>query len=183
MSSFTDRYPAEYRWLVENAERNDFAASLLRGLRQYGGLTERQLAAVQRALRPAPKAVEVKVEAVVAAFETAKASGLRRPKLRFATFECSRAPDHGKNPGAIYVTTYEDKYLGKVQGGVFHASFACTPVEREQVATVMSDPIAAAIAYGKRTGACSVCARELSDPASVERGIGPICAERFGWAA
>jgi Family of unknown function (DUF6011) len=28
---------------------------------------------------------------------------------------------------------------------------------------------------------CAVCNRELSDPVSVEAGIGPICAERFGW--
>ena len=34
---------------------------------------------------------------------------------------------------------------------------------------------------GKRLGKCCMCGRDLSDQESVERGIGPICAERaFG---
>ena len=31
-------------------------------------------------------------------------------------------------------------------------------------------------AYGLEFGVCVVCGRELSDPASVQRGIGPVCA-------
>jgi hypothetical protein len=38
------------------------------------------------------------------------------------------------------------------------------------------------VAYGKKFGRCAVCMRELSDPESIERGIGPVCAERMGWA-
>ena len=34
---------------------------------------------------------------------------------------------------------------------------------------------------GKRLGKCCMCGRDLSDQASVARGIGPICAEKaFG---
>lgn len=32
---------------------------------------------------------------------------------------------------------------------------------------------------GKRTGTCSICNRALTDPLSVERGIGPICHQRL----
>jgi hypothetical protein len=46
---------------------------------------------------------------------------------------------------------------------------------------VAADPEQAAVAYGKRFGQCSVCARELTNEDSINRGIGPICAERFGW--
>ncbi len=34
-------------------------------------------------------------------------------------------------------------------------------------------------AFGHATGFCCVCSRELTDPVSVEAGIGPICATRF----
>jgi hypothetical protein len=33
-------------------------------------------------------------------------------------------------------------------------------------------------AYGRETGICAICGALLSDPASVERGIGPVCAGR-----
>lgn len=32
---------------------------------------------------------------------------------------------------------------------------------------------------GRRTGRCIVCSRELTDPASIEAGIGPVCASRL----
>jgi hypothetical protein len=34
-------------------------------------------------------------------------------------------------------------------------------------------------AYGRETGTCAICGALLSDPASVERGIGPVCAGRI----
>lgn len=33
--------------------------------------------------------------------------------------------------------------------------------------------------YGKETGQCLVCGRTLTNPDSIEAGIGPICASRF----
>jgi hypothetical protein len=44
----------------------------------------------------------------------------------------------------------------------------------------MADPLAASIAYGRRTGQCSICGRLLENAESIERGIGPICAGNFG---
>lgn len=57
----------------------------------------------------------------------------------------------------------------------------CQPAEIEAIATVARDPLAAAIAHGRLTGHCAICGRLLVDPASVARGIGPICAEKFGF--
>ena len=34
-------------------------------------------------------------------------------------------------------------------------------------------------AYGQRTGVCCVCGRELTNEASIEAGIGPICSSRL----
>lgn len=39
--------------------------------------------------------------------------------------------------------------------------------------------LAAAKEFGKNHGFCMVCGRTLTDPVSVDAGIGPICAERF----
>jgi hypothetical protein len=41
---------AEYDWMVTNETDFEFAASVLAGLRKFGSLTERQLAAVQRCM-------------------------------------------------------------------------------------------------------------------------------------
>ncbi|GAA0955750.1 hypothetical protein GCM10009560_79550 [Nonomuraea longicatena] len=33
--------------------------------------------------------------------------------------------------------------------------------------------------FGKETGSCCICRRELTNPESIESGIGPVCASRF----
>lgn len=42
------------------------------------------------------------------------------------------------------------------------------------------DPSKMIVYYGLATSYCSVCNRPLSDPISIERGIGPVCAGRVG---
>lgn len=37
--------------------------------------------------------------------------------------------------------------------------------------------------YGRETGTCGVCDRTLTNPESIERGIGPICARKIAAAA
>jgi hypothetical protein len=44
---------------------------------------------------------------------------------------------------------------------------------------IEADPEAAAVLHGRASGCCSVCSRDLTDPESIARGIGPICAEKF----
>lgn len=34
-------------------------------------------------------------------------------------------------------------------------------------------------AFGRETGVCMVCGRELTNPASIEDGIGPVCSSKF----
>lgn len=42
------------------------------------------------------------------------------------------------------------------------------------------DPLSAAALYGQQTGVCGICNRTLTDDASRERGIGPVCAQKVG---
>jgi hypothetical protein len=49
------------------------------------------------------------------------------------------------------------------------------------LAKIAADPHAAAVRYGREIGECSMCGRTLTDPESIRRGIGPICANKHGW--
>jgi hypothetical protein len=50
----------------------------------------------------------------------------------------------------------------------------------EELNIILKDPVSASIAYGKLTGHCGVCGRPLENQESLDRGIGPVCAERLG---
>jgi hypothetical protein len=128
------------------------------------------------------EAVAVDVSAIGTAFGAARDAGVKAPKLRLGEFMFSRAPDHGKNAGAIYVKgACRGDYLGKVVGGQFHATRECDDGTRAEVVAVAGDPYTAAKAYGAKFGLCSCCGRDLSNPESVALGIGPICRDKFGW--
>lgn len=84
-----------------------------------------------------------------------------------------------KPAGALYVKE-SGTYLGKIMGGKFIASRDCNADQSARIVAAAADPERAAVAYGKLLGSCSCCGRELSDPESVARGIGPICAANWG---
>lgn len=194
-AAWTDAHPTEVAWINAKADSFDFARAMQDAIKKYGALTENQLATVQRlaardAERSAAFAVEraareanaptVTIAAIETAFAAAIASGRPSPKLRLDTFIFSPAKAHGKNPGAIYVKEGEE-YLGKIAGGKFVRVFKCSAETEARVVTVCADPEQAAIAYGRRVGRCSVCARVLTKGESIDRGIGPICSANFGW--
>jgi hypothetical protein len=122
----------------------------------------------------------IDVSQIQTAFTAAFGNGIKRPKLRLGTFQFSRAPDTGKNAGSIYVKE-GDQYLGKVTDGRFLPVRECGDERKARVIAVACDPASAAKAYGQKTGSCSCCGRELTNKESIELGIGPICAEKFGW--
>lgn len=129
----------------------------------------------------APKAPAIKTDKLSAAFKSARAKGLKRPVLRFDAFNASLAPEGGRNPGAIYIKTKSGEYAGKIsRDGEFTPSRDCPADMRAAIEATMADPLAAAVAYGKRTGTCSCCGRTLENGESIDRGIGPVCAEKFG---
>ncbi len=188
----------DWAWMQAKAGSFDFAASMVDALRSYGCLTDKQHAAVVRlrekdAIRQAEWAAEklaretnapaVDVSQLEKAFSTAQEKGLKRPKVFLAGYKFSLAPLTGRNAGALYVThKASDQYLGKIMDGKFSRVRECTSEQEAEIVAVASDPHNAAIAYGQRTGQCSCCGRELTNHASIDLGIGPICAEKYGWA-
>lgn len=185
LSQFQEDHPKHFSWMVVNKDKFSFATAMLEAVVKYGELTEGQMAAVERCMAreqvraEVPTAV-VDMSKVREVFDRVKASGYKKtPTLRFTDFILSLAPDHGNNPGAIYVKGRDGVYLGKVVGTTFHPVSACTPERTEALAKATFDPHAEAIRYGQATGECCCCGAELTDPVSIERNIGPICEGRY----
>jgi len=120
---------------------------------------------------------------IVRTIEQAQASGLKRITLRFQ--QCIVKPS--KYQGKVYVFSHEkalndwgtlsNVYQGWVTADATNLSDAALVASLQQIA---QDPTAHATLYGQQTGNCSCCGRELTRKDSIDRGIGPICAEKFG---
>jgi uncharacterized Zn finger protein (UPF0148 family) len=197
-NAWLEANPVEAAWMRQPVTGDfTFHADMLEALNKYGHLTERQEAAVRNAAaksaaRKAQWAAEkaardaaapvLTMGKIRAGFDNAT-QYLKRPKLRIADIQFSLAPATGVNAGCIYaVRVSDDTYLGKITpDDRFIRSRDCTTADSDVVARVAADPAAAASAHGHEYGYCSCCGRELTNPESVARGIGPICAERWGW--
>ena len=135
----------------------------------------------RRAAPALDAATAVSDEELRAAFDRAAAAGLRFPRITLGEVVIKPAKATGKNPGALYVSTEGDTYLGKIVAGRFQRASACSPEQAQRVAELVGDPKAAIEAYGRETGVCAICNLTLTNPESIERGIGPICAEKWGF--
>lgn len=163
---------------------------------KYGELTGKQMAVVQQgverekefAARRAAGAQQsnsrsemVDASKIVEAIQKGRAAGLKWVCLRFNGLVIYEAKKH---PGTLYVKTGKGEdglYLGKIAEGRFFPSRECDDVMKAKIILVASDPAAAAKVYGLETGSCCCCGRELTDKTSIAMGIGPICAEKFGF--
>lgn len=189
-AAWMEAHPGVIEGLKGMASWSQFAASMLEGFEKYHSLTEKQLAAAQSmiakvAVRQAEKsqakkagAGEVSVAAIEAMFATAMGNGLQRPAFITERLRISLAPAHGKNAGALYVKA-DGEYAGKIAGGRLYPAYGAPKDLIDIVREVAADPIGAARLYGKKTGTCACCGRELTDPVSIENGIGPICESKW----
>lgn len=98
--------------------------------------------------------------------------GAKRPVVLRFEGATVKAVTKGFNTGSAYVYYPTGAYAGKITpAGVFNGDSKMA----EALAKVAENPQQAAIAYGRQTGNCSCCGRELTDPVSIFGGIGPIC--------
>ena len=168
---------------------NSFAASLVNQYDRGKGLSERQVTAARAMLdkmaltsKAKAEAASVDLSRVHDMFAAAIENGLKRPTFRFGNIKLSLASATSINFGAVYVKR-EGEYAGKVQDGVFRPVAATAREGKaiaESLATIAADPLEAAREYGRATGYCACCGRLLTAAESVGRGVGPICAERWG---
>lgn len=188
LEAFKAEHPVVFAWF--DGSDYGFAVQMRESVRKFGSLTERQLAASYgaaaklQAAKDASQARQTNAKAVdiskiVESFGRA-GSSLKSPKLRVGALVISHAKAASKNAGALYVKS-GDVYLGKIAEGRFIRSRDCRDDQEAALITAAEDPKAAAIAYGRLTGSCACCGRELTDPKSIELGIGPICADKWGF--
>lgn len=188
LAEFEAKHPEIAQWWTNSDF--DFACQMRLAVMQYGSLTERQMGAVERCVAKRKEAIAaaverkanapvVSIEAIEECFAKAKAQAVN-PKLRLAGFVFSYASETSANAGALYIKS-DGVYLGKIMGGKLFTSRDCNEQQRQEIMEVAAQPKDAAIKYGRVTGSCAICNRRLDNAESVERGIGPICAEKFGW--
>lgn len=201
IEAFITGHSGEWAWIVTEAPKFDFAKSMFDKLVKDGELTPGQLAAIQKLIardqarteaeavqkEAAPVIEEASLAKIEEAFAAAIARDIARPKLRLDAFMFSPART-GKNAGSIYVKHLtetnrdgEKRYLGKITDGKFLKAWGCTDEEEQRIIAAAVDPMAAATAYGRREGRCSMCGRHLTNGESIDRAMGPICASNFGW--
>ena len=186
--TFQSTFMDDCAWDLMQYVPGNFARSLY----QADKLSEKQLAwvhklAVDFAAQSAPvKSNEpAKFASLFEAFEAAKAKGAKRLTLRFAGVNVKP----NRDLTSLWVTSQTEKeegnyglqpkYLGKITPT--GADYRLSDEVKAVLEAAANDPLSAAIRYGKVSGECSCCGRELTDPRSIDRGIGPICATKFGW--
>lgn len=169
-------------WLQANQSKNSFASNVFRTLKQYGTISDKQNAAIERSLTPAT-VTNVAGEGfnlLVRSFNHARAANLKKPRLHVGEFKFSLAPENSRNPGYIYAHA-TGEYAGKISPNGTYTPWNASPAVVDKLAEIARDPFAHAVAHGHATGRCAICGRHLSDSESVTRGIGPVCAKKFGW--
>lgn len=176
-----------------------FASDLIRAWAKYGSLTAKQQPwvskLIERTQRPGlvqtPSVTIGDFSGVIALFHRAH-QHLKYPKICLMVGNdpviLSMAGAASKAPGTINVMG-EGQYPNRAWYGRVTPTGEWQPSQRANVDTIApvlaqlaSDPHGTAAAYGKLTGNCCFCQRELSDARSVTAGYGPVCADHYGLA-
>lgn len=175
-------------------ERNEFIYSLLKQ-RADRGLSPKQanwllfLATEHKAKlekKAAPKQAKqpqqdaLALDGLAAVLNAAKGNGLKRPSLSLQ----SDAGEVAVKPGrACFWITLDGELCGKLEqdgtAALWKLGSNHDAVEKALLMAAMQ-PLKAMQHFGHLTGRCSCCRRTLTDPVSVELGIGPICKAKFG---
>jgi len=176
-SAFSDLKIAKY-YLQEHLSGNTFACDLVNKKK----LSDKQIAWIhylatenlQESL--SKEKIEGEFLFLVEKMYSAVKGKVRNLKLRLPGVTLSTV-SRGHNVGCVYIFE-NDIYAGKITDrGILQAKVS------EDTRNILLDAndnlLQLAKIYGHETGNCSVCGRTLSDPLSVQMGIGPICAERF----
>ena len=197
---------AELKWLSDTLARRDrlpegyatmladFQTRLMAGRE----LSDNQMAVIvkgmARSAQWAAERLQKQVEQAVALDVTAIRAALQtRKKITIALFTFSLAPSHGNNPGAIYVKD-NGAYVGKIarDASTFAPGRDFDPSRLPALVEAMADPAKAVKADAARRAKmlledptmsipCGCCGLTLTNPESIARGIGPICAGKWGF--
>lgn len=194
LQAFEAAHPDVAAWWADSSF--PFAVSLRDAAAKYDSLTPNQLAAARKCIAKVAEFQAKKVETVAkaesttvdisgikAAMNKAMERGLKNPKIRLMTgntqMVMSLAKEHSVNAGAVYVKANDSQYMGKINNGHFYPSRDCDSDMQAAILKACETPEASAVAYGRITGSCSCCGRELNNAESIALGIGPVCRGKF----
>jgi len=173
----------------------DFARSLIEQGKDRG-LTDKQLYWVRKlvadASAPKPSVNLGDFSSVIALFKGAS-ERLKHPTVRLQLADGSpialtMAGATSKAPGTVNVTDGKpfgsSVWYGRVNpDGKWDMSGKVDASTASAITALLvnfaTNPAKVASAYGKQTGSCCFCARELTDARSVSVGYGPICADKY----
>lgn len=171
-----------------------FAVSLLNGYKRYGSFTDRQRPYVERFANCFPASIE-KAPFEQPASAPEKPAATLCPNIcatvnlnKFSRFTVGKLALSLKNDGSVIWVKWDKRIAGSIDSATteyrstrrYLADYALKQA-LEALLAIEADPLAAARENGVLTGRCSCCGRPLTDPTSIEFGIGPICRERgFG---
>lgn len=116
---------------------------------------------------------------LLTAMQAAQTNGVDNPILRYDNLKFSLAKEHSRNPGYIYITNSSYKYLGKISPAGNITARSLDAAQHTPIEALLANPELALTSEGKETGTCCCCGRTLTNPLSIELGIGPIC--RGSW--
>lgn len=177
-------------YLGKASSWSSFAADLLAKINDGSTLSEGQLQAVRNMMAKsaakieaikASKRGEVDIAGITALFDRATSNAVKSPIFRCAEITISKAKEHSKNPGSLYVkSTVDGRYLGKITNGQFEGSYDATAATLDQLRAVAANPADEAIRYAREFKRCGCCGKGLRNPVSVLAVIGPTCAENWG---
>jgi hypothetical protein len=199
-------HQAELTWLNATLARRDRLpegyATMLEGAqtRLLGGheLSDGQMAVIVKGMARSAQWAAERVQKQADKGATLDVTAIRnalqnRKKVMIAEFTFSLAPNHGNNPGAIYVKD-RGTYVGKIarDASTFLPGRDFDQSRLPALAEVMANPAEAVKADAARraelllkdpgmTIPCGCCGLTLSNPESIARGIGPICAGKWGF--
>lgn len=138
-------------------------------------------------IKQAPATIQLDATKLFDAFAAAQANNFPKPTLRMRGLKFKGALGYGNFDRSILVldaaADFEAALLGRIQSdGRFMPSTKNWDSKWEvDIKECVADPATEAVKYGLGHGVCSVCGRALSNPESIELGIGPICRGKMGW--
>ena len=176
-------------WITKNESWNGFASKMSNILGDGKSLTVGQVEAIRKIIAEKKARAEAAAAQAVTAAPQGHGLDLRHiPDGRYAVpngdtrlkvrIEKPDAPS--KWAGWVFVSDGAEYGQQRKYGRQAPGKNYSGMIEKE-LRAIAADPKAAAVAYGKLTGTCCLCGRKLENEASVEAGIGPICAEKAGW--
>lgn len=115
------------------------------------------------------KALAAKLPDVDRAYYGISVIDLEKSSEPFYEFYSVDKPQNGRWKGWTFVRRQAGDDFWKIS---FDKSVAV-------LEAIAADPEKALAAYGHEIGRCGICHRTLTDPESIARGIGPVCAERL----